>query len=406
MNAQPTFHRNTVLSAMDIYASKAISLRAKADPSIANLSFGEPVFGPPEHLLKEIAAQDLSIETFLEGVKRYENPRGSLALRTAIAGWYRDRYGLVLDPEREIMVTHGGVEAITLAILSTSDQNEEIAISDPSYMLYARTLATLGRSVRRMTRPAAVHEYASMLDEESALQGARAIIINSPENPTGYVLSQEDWTRVGEVAAKTGTWVIHDEVYDVMSFDRAHRPAKTMASLAPNSILINSFSKKFGLPGLRIGWLVAPPDIIDLAAKTHDYLYLGVNVQAEHVATRLLSDTRKAAWLNDVAQMLQGRCERAVAAMTEQQGYAWPRRPHGAMFLFPEVTGCYESMPQRWRVPGQPVGDAVANWLLEERGVAVVPGSVYGPQSVSHVRMVLCTPEAEFEQALNKLAPR
>ncbi len=129
----------------------------------------------------------------------------------------------------------------------------------PVYMLYARTIQTLERKVKRLTRPAGVHEYTAMLADPAALDGVKTMIINSPENPSGYMLSDEDWQQVAHAASRNGTWIIHDEVYDAMAFERRHRPARAVEGLADNAIIINSFfSKKFGLPGLRIGWLVAP----------------------------------------------------------------------------------------------------------------------------------------------------
>lgn len=399
----PSNALNPVLTEMDIYASKAISLKAKADPSIANLSFGEPVFGPPEHLLQDIEQQDLSLSAFMDASKRYEDPRGSLALRQAIAAWYLEHYGLKLDPAKEIMVTHGGVEAITLSLLVTTKAHDQVAVSDPSYMLYARTIKTLERRALRIPRPAGNHEYVSMLAEHGSLEGVAALIVNSPENPTGYVASQEDWAAIGEAAAKSGTWIIHDEVYDAMHFARPHQPARMVSSLAKKAIIINSFSKKFGLPGLRIGWMVAPAAIIDEAAKAHDYLYLGVNIQYERIAQRLLSDPAKSSWLENMASNVAQRCERAVSTLTQDKGYLWPRKPLGAMFLFPDVSLLYRRIPENYRQAGRPAGDAVAQYLLEERGVAVVPGSVYGPQGDNHVRLVLCTPNDVFENALKRM---
>ncbi|WP_232433393.1 pyridoxal phosphate-dependent aminotransferase [Burkholderia ubonensis] len=394
---------NSVLRSMDIYASKAISLKAKADRGIANLSFGEPVFGPPPYLLDEIARDDLSIEAFLDAAKRYEDPRGSLSLRLAIANWYRDRYGLTVDPQREIMVTHGGVEAITLALLVTSGVGDDVVVSDPSYQLYARSILTLERTPRRIARLPALHEYSECLADETPFRNAKAFIVNSPENPTGYVASKEDWDRIGAVAARHGTWVIHDEVYDAMHFDRPHTPARALSGLAENAILINSFSKKFGLPGLRIGWMVAPTHVIDQAAKAHDYLYLGVNIQYERIAERLLNDPRKAGWLTEMSVELHERKRFAVASLSGESGYAWPRKPLGAMFLFPDVSGYAARIPRTFRRDAEATGDTVARFLLEERKVAVVPGSVYGKQGDNHVRLVLCTPQDVFKAAIERM---
>jgi aspartate/methionine/tyrosine aminotransferase len=401
------FRLNQSLLDIPVYASKAISLQAKSDPSIMNLSFGEPTFGPPEHLLAEIASEDLSLHAFVDSAKRYEDPRGSLALREAIASWYQRRYGLKVNPQTEVMVTHGGVEAITLALLCTSEVGDEVAISDPSYMLYRNTVGALGRRCRSVARAAGPLEYAQIFADprtaERAVGAAKAMIVNSPENPTGYVVDQAEWQAIAEHSARTGLWIIHDEVYDVMDFKRSHVPAKTVGSLSEGSILINSFSKKFGLPGLRIGWMVAPERMITLASKVHDYLYLGVNIQYERIATRLLVDEGNASWFSQVVKDIQGRAERAVTELGEAQGFGWKRAPLGAMFLFPSVRGVYERLPDEYRAMPGPVGDVVAQYLLKQRGVAVVPGSVYGSQGDEHVRMVLCTSEAVFNNAIDRL---
>lgn len=395
---------NRALTDLDSYATKAIALIAKADPDIANLSFGEPEFGPPEHLLPSIEKEDWSLASFLAASKHYEEARGSLPLRVSIADWYRTRYGLNVNPETEILVTHGGVAAITLALLATTEVGDTVGISDPSYMLYSRTVKTLGRCARAIARPPGVNEYRPLVEDASRLAGTRAMIINSPENPTGYVLGHDEWDLIGEASSRTGIWVIHDEVYDVMDFGRRHRPALDVQALTGRSLLVNSFSKKFGMPGLRIGWLVGPAEVIDLAAKAHDYLYLGVNIQSETIALRLLSDTRGPAWLADRADELAKRCRDAQAQLDEAAGYRWPRKPLGAMFLFPDVTALYEGLPEGYRTAGAPPGDAVAQYLLEQRKVAVVPGSIYGQEGKNHIRLVLCTRSDHFDKALARLS--
>ncbi|WP_296352922.1 pyridoxal phosphate-dependent aminotransferase [Ramlibacter sp.] len=403
-------HLNTTLQAMDIYASKAISARAKRDPSIVGLSFGEPEFGPPEHLKQAIASEDLSLDAFLDSCKRYEDARGSLALRRAIAAWYRERHGLVVDPDTEIMVTHGGVEAITLAILCTTEPGEAVAVSDPTYMLYERTVRAVAREAVPLARPPGDSEYAEALArlgpaEHAALDRCRTLIVNSPENPSGYVASPQDWSALAGLCERHGLWLIHDEVYDSMDFGRRHVPARAVPALADRSIMINSFSKKFGMPGMRIGWMVAKPELISLAAKLHDYMYLGVNIQYERIALRLLSDaTQSPAWLDTQRGMLQQRAHEALERLDARAGYAWPRRPLGAMFLFPDVSALATKLPDIWRTKYATAGEAVANWLLEEVKVAVVPGVVYGKQSANHVRMVLCPPAEPYQLAIQRLA--
>ena len=333
------------------YASKSIAIRARNDPDIVNLSFGEPHFGPPPFLYDDLQNNELTLDTFLSSVKRYEDPRGAPELREAISLWYERRYGLNVDPAREIMITHGGVEAINLALLCTTEVGDRVAVTDPSYMLYSRTVEVLGRRVDLLSRPAGDLEYAQMIDDESAsdiLNKSKAWIINSPENPTVTCSPKKSGAYLAGELHDQGLWIIHDEAYDTMTGDRDHLPVRCIDSLANRSILVNSFSKKFGVPGLRIGWIVADQDVIELACKAHDYLYLGVNIQYEDIALRFLTDDRSPAWLSDTNLSIRRRAMDAQEVLG-LPAFAWTRAPRGAMFLFPDVTGLYESLPARYR---------------------------------------------------------
>ncbi len=395
---------NTTLREMKEYASKALSEKAKLMPGVDNLSIGEPDFGPPEELLPGILDAVLNQATFLDSVNRYESSRGSLELRVAIANWYNSHYGLNIDAESEILVTHGGVEAIAQSILSCTPSTGAIAVTNPSYMLYERSISTLGRKSLSLTRPTGGNEYEklfSLEENRKLLTEADALIINSPENPTGYVLSDEDWSTLKTNADKFGLWIIHDEVYDAMSFGRKHYPAISREDLHDRTIMVNSMSKKFGIPGLRIGWMISNAGVIDLACKSHDYLYLGVNILFEKVATHLLSAPKIDEWLFRINNMLEERIENAMTRMTPALGYEWPRRPMGGMFLFPNVSKLYNALPEAYRK--ESIGESVASYLLSEKGVSTVPGIIYGDQCSDYIRLVLCTSDEVFVRSIEKL---
>ncbi|MFS0825679.1 pyridoxal phosphate-dependent aminotransferase [Pseudomonas phoenicis] len=393
---------NSIAQAMGTYVSKAISDVAKADHSIADLSFGEPVFGPPEYAINTIKHRNLSYESFLSGAKRYDCSLGSLGLRLAISDWYRQRHGLEVNPHSEIMITHGGVEAINLAILAVTGENDAIALADPSYMLYSRAIQLLSRRVVQVSRVAGGNEVAEMLSTQS-IEDVKAFIINSPENPSGYVLSSKDWSALAQFSTRNQTWIIHDEVYDTMSIDRRHKPAFGIEGLRNNTITINSFSKKFGLPGLRIGWMIAPPGVIEIAKKIHDYMYLGVNIQYQAIAESLLRDPARDTWLESSARMVASRAKLGRARLTSEFGFNWNRETYGAMFLFPNISELYRALPSGYKKTEVTEGEAVATFLLNERKVAVVPGCVYGKDSSSSVRMVLCTTDSVWNTALDRL---
>ena len=387
------------LLALDGYATKAMAEKARKIPGVINLAFGEPAFGPPETSRSAIETEDLQWEAFLSSSKVYEKNRGMPELRAAIADYYARRYGLQVDPEREILITHGGVEAISLAALVTSDPGDRIAITDPSYMLYGRAIQTLGREPVCVSRTVGGDEYVDTAAMRPDTEGARALIVNSPENPSGYVASQSDFDGLADWSEREDMWIIHDEVYDSMAFARPHIPARAVPRLRDRSILINSFSKKYGVPGLRIGWLCAPPDVIDLAAKLHDYMYLGVNILSERIGLRMISDVAADTWMDETAQMLGQRAKVLKSVLNESNGFTWPRDPQGGMFAFPNASGLAGAQKLELDA-AKGAGQAAADWLLAQKKLAAIPGYVYGPTSADCVRLILCSTEEVFDQGV------
>lgn len=395
---------NSKLALMSEYASKAISQKAKNISGVNNLSIGEPAFGPPEDIVPGLIQLLSDKDTFFDAVNRYEESRGSIELREAIAKWYYDRYRLEVNPKTELLITHGGVEAIAQSILACTENTGAIALTDPSYMLYERSVITLGRDPEILTRPVGEHEYLglfSIAENQNKLKNCDALIINSPENPTGYMLSEEDWQALEENAVKHNLWIIHDEVYDTMSFARKHLPARSIHGIASRSIMVNSFSKKFGVPGLRIGWVLANENIIDLICKSHDYLYLGVNILFEKLALELLNYNGLEAWFSDLSEMISDRMNIGIQTLNKENGFEWPRKPMGGMFLFPKVKSLYDSIPNHHK--SGTVGEAVCDYLLTSCNVSTVPGIVYGAHSADHIRLVLCSDQQTFDNSLKAL---
>lgn len=389
------------LSALDEYATKAMAERARQTPGTINLAFGEPAFGPPQSSKTAIETNDLNWDAFIASSKRYEKSRGMLELRESIASYYWRRHGMKIDPEREVLITHGGVEAITLAIMATTNQGGGVAVTDPSYMLYSRAIKALGRSLKVLPRQACEHEYVNALrSADTVLSGVSALIINSPENPSGYVLSDQDLDAITEASHKYNCWIIHDEVYDSMAYGRGHQPARLRNELQDRTLMINSFSKKYGVPGLRTGWLCGPAKAIDLAAKLHDFIYLGVNMLSERIGMRMISDTSADAWMDDMSSMLGKRAQQLMAALPESKGFGWPRKPLGAMFAFPNVKNFANKLPDHFAEDDKGAGHKVSNYLMDEHRLATIPGGVYGPESKDHLRMILCCEQSTFDRAL------
>lgn len=388
------------------YPTKNISFRARAMKDVIDLSFGQPTFGPPDEVVRRDFAQILDTSHVVRSIKRYEGSLGSLSLRRAVSDYYQSRYNLAIDPETEILITNGGSEAVTLALLATTNCGDAIAVVDPSYVLYSSAIESLGRRVERLGRsPLGLGFESASADSPLHIDPDKtsAIIINSPENPSGYVLSVDDWNLIDSRFSMTGKWVIHDEVYDAFAFDRPHFPALCRISNRDNVILVNSFSKKFGVPGLRIGWLIGNPDFISLASKLHDYHYLGINIVNEEIGAALLKFAIESNWLDSIRDMLAENRTIVTNALSSRLGFRWDYKPMGAMFAFPNVS----EVPFRSKRDRQTVssgaGTEFANWALDTCRVALTPGVPYGKDYDGFVRLTTCVDAAELRNAMDRL---
>jgi aminotransferase len=390
---------NTDVSNLGPYASKSIARRVEAESRIISLSLGEPAFGPPPSAVEEmkrIAHSDAP----LIALKRYEESLGSPKLREAIAAYYSEYSGLVVRPDSEILITHGGSGALTAALLACTRPGDEVLIGDPSYMLYERVAIVLGRVPKTIPRFAS-EGYRYDLDLIRSLITActSALIVNSPENPTGYVCPDEEMRGLLEVCRAHGITLIHDEVYDQFTFDRPHRPAIGIDGF-DDVVQINSTSKKFGVPGLRIGWMVSTADRVGTAAKVQDYTSLAVSRYAERCAEALFASEGLSQWFAATRQELRRRIALGIERLSSIPGVSFPSAVDGGMFLFPSVAGLAAELGER--TPAS-AGDAVSEWLLEIARVAVVPGRVYGSNGAASIRFVLCGPEAELVEALDRI---
>lgn len=399
---------NTFLSNIEPYASKSISQKAKLDPTILNLSIGEPEFGPPEWATPKIQ-NILNSGEFTKGVKRYEDSKGDISLRKAIAEMYHRLYNIIIDPETEILITHGAAEAVTLALLTTTDPGDSIAITDPTYSLYKQSIGMLGRNINTIPRLVSEHEYYATEENNKiseAIAKSKAVIINSPENPTGYVMSNKDWEALSSICLKDNKWLLHDEVYSSFVYKRTHVPAWGIPSLSKISVMINSCSKMLGLPGLRIGWLIGPASFIKAAAAAHDYLCLGVNILSEKIAETILSDNRLDYWISQNNVMLKNRMDKALELLTPQNGFSWPREPMSGIFIFPHVSAELYQLAQSANASKiyTDAGSTVANYLIESCHVAVVPGKTYGVNGTNHIRLTTSISEKSYSEALYRLS--
>lgn len=369
--------------------------------NVVAMHYGAPFYDFLSSLSDDAKESLLNINKYIELAKVYETSKGSYELREAIASWYRTKHGLQIDPDSEIIVTNGSVEAFSLAVLCTSEIGDEIAITNPTYMLFANAIKSIGRKVVSVDRGPNNDEYSCLIDR--GLKNTKALVINSPENPTGYVMSKADWNYVADALETYDMYLIQDEILGCLDFSSQHMPAYAVDKVREKSLLINGFSKVFGMPGIKIGWLIASPEIIKKAEKYHDYLYLGVNSFSEQVASSVLSHPSVFKWLDGWKKYLSARLDKLQRALTENDGYSWPRQPKGGLCVTPNISLLYSDLPRKYQDSDASKGASVANYLFHEKGVCVTPASIYGNQLNDYVKIVLCNADQDFEDGLRRL---
>ena len=329
-----------------------------------------------------LAAMDASARG---GNTGYAAVPGIPALREAIAARVARRTGAPTRPAN-VLVTPGGQAALFAALMTACDPGDRVAMIAPHYATYPGTIRAAGAvpvvaEARPedgfVPRPEAVAEHA---------RGAAALLLNSPNNPTGAVYPRA--VLKGLADACPG-WLISDEVYDTQVWDGAHVSPRALPGLAARTLMVGSMSKGHAMTGSRIGWLVGPEEAIAAASDLATHTTYGVAGFVQDAALHALA--LGPAFEAVVSEPFRRRRELALRVLAGRRGVV-PHRPRGAMYLMADIR------------PTGLSGVAFAERLLAERGVAVMPGESFGAAAASHVRIALTADDAGLETALGRLA--
>jgi N-succinyldiaminopimelate aminotransferase len=348
--------------------------------------------GPPAML--EAARQAIA-----DGVNQYPPGLGIAVLRQAVAADRQQKYGISHDPEREVLVTVGATEGIAAAVIGLVEPGAEVLLIEPYYDSYAPVLAMA--QTRRRTVPLVVDGRGFALDVD-ALRGAvtpatRALIVNSPHNPTGTVLSQAELAAIAEVAVEADLLVITDEVYEHLVFDEArHLPLATFPGMAERTITISSAAKMFNCTGWKIGWACGPADLIAGVRAAKQFLsYVGGAPFQPAVALALATQQD---WVIALRKTLQARRDRLAAGLAAI-GFD-VHHSGGTYFL------CADPRPL-----GYADSTTFCAELPHQAGVAAIPLSAFCDPDGTHaaawnhlVRFTFCKKDDTLDEALRRLA--
>lgn len=358
---------------------KFFDLAAEAE-DVISLGVGEPDFATPW------SAREAAISSLERGRTSYTPNRGLSELRAAISRRTRERYGLEYDPENEILVTAGASEAIDLAFRALVDPGEEVAIGQPSYVCYPPGVIFAGGEV--LSVPTHAEEDFVLTGEaleESGAANASVLVLCYPNNPTGATMSREELAPVAEFCREHDLAVISDEIYADLTYDAEHASIATLPGMRERTIVINGFSKAHAMTGLRLGYTLCPPKASAAMTRVHQYTMLSAPTTAQYAAIDALRN-----------------CEGDVAEMCAQ----YDRRRRFVLSRFAEMgIDCFEATGAFYVFPEVPGGDseAFAENLLEEAGVAVVPGDVFGAGGEGHLRVSYATGLPDLREAMNRI---
>jgi aspartate/methionine/tyrosine aminotransferase len=362
---------------MDIVA-RAKALEAEGR-DIVRLEIGDPDFPTPPVITQ--AAED----AMAAGGTHYTQSAGLPDLREALRDHYRERYDVAVDPEN-IVVSQGTSPAMLLMFGALLDPGDEVIMPDPCYPAYPNYVTFLG-AVPKLIRTRATDSFRYRLEEVRAAITPRtkAIMVNSPGNPTGAVLSDADLAALARLAEETGVYIASDEIYHGLDFCG---PDRTILSYTDRAFVLNGFSKAYAMTGWRLGYLIAPPEFIRPAEKIQQNFFLAANtfVQQAGVAALTLAQP-------DVARMrdLYDERRRFLVPALREAGLTIDCEPCGAFYVFADARAWgSDSLELCYR-------------LLDEAGVACAPGVDFGAGGEGFLRFSYATDMERLHEGVSRL---
>jgi aminotransferase len=322
-----------------------------------NLAQGFPDFPAPAEI--KAAAQ----KAILDDLNQYPITWGVKPFRDAICASYRRFHGLEIDPEREVTVCCGATEGMISTLLALIDPGDEVIIFEPFYENYWPDSQLTGATCRyvRLCEP----DWTFSPEELRAAftKRTRAVILNSPNNPTGAVFSLEQLRFIGELCEEHDCLLITDEIYEHVIFGRhKHIPPMTLGALRKRCVSVNSLSKTFSVTGWRVGWVIAPPELTSSIRKVHDFLTVGAATPLQHAGITALA--LPDSYFTELAQNYETK-RNTLIGILEKAGFQC-YRPNGAYYVMCNAS----ALKFKDDI-------ALCQYLVEKIGIAAVPGSSF-----------------------------
>lgn len=350
-----------------------------------NLAQGFPNFPTPD-ILKEAAAKAIR-----DDINQYAITWGAKRLRNALAKKYLDWYGLALDTETEITITCGATEAMAATLLAIVNPGEEVIVFEPFYENCGPdAILCDAKPVFVPLQPGQPLDLDRLARAFSSR--TKAIIVNTPGNPSGRVLTREELTGIADLCQRHDSWAITDEIYEHIKYQGEHIPMATLPGMRERAITISGASKTYSITGWRIGTIVSPPSVTDAIRKVHDFLTVGAPAPLQEALAVAMETLPKEYYTNLEAEY-RARRDLLIGALTSSGFRCVP--PEGAYYVLADFTAI-KRMPS----------DEFARWLTVEGGVATVPGTSFFADPADgrdYTRFAFCKTEAMLNAAVERI---
>jgi aspartate/methionine/tyrosine aminotransferase len=382
------FRNNTIVSkrAKEIPASGIRKMFAFANrySDVTNLSLGEPDFCTPPHVI------EAAVKAMNNGFTHYTPSAGVLEFRTAASEKLKVENRIEADPATEVIATVGAMGALSLAMLTIIDPGDEVLIPDPGYANYeAQVLLAGGKTVHYELREECNFHIRPEELKNLITHKTRAIVINSPSNPTGAVFDERELRGIAEIALRNDLVIISDESYESIIYDGVkHISIASFPEMKQRTISIFSLSKTHAMTGWRIGYAVANEEVIMQMAKLQEHISAHPSSISQFAAIAALRGPKE-----HVNEMLKEYMKRRDIILKEINAIPSVRchKPEGAFYVFPNVRGFGLSSTE------------IANYILENARVVVVPGTAFGGHGEGHIRISYTAPSDTIYEAMVRM---
>lgn len=346
--------------------AKAKKLKAQGK-DIIGFGAGEPDFDTPQHIKQAL------YDAVEEGFIYYTPTPGIPELREAIAGKLKRDNNVIRDPQGEIIATPGAKQALYEAIMAVTNPGDEILIPDPWWVSYVPMVQMAnGKEVFVPTTKQENFELKSEALLEKVTKKSKALILNSPSNPTGAVIEKKTLRAISDICQDHNIIVISDEIYEPIIYGKEHVSIGSFDGMADRAVTINGFSKSYSMTGWRLGYAAGPAEIIKLMTRIQAHSVSNATSFVQKAGVVALNSSQEC--VETMRQEFEKRKGLIVKMLREIEGVTCTE-PNGAFYAFPDFSNLEKD------------DFKLTDYLLEEAGVAVIPGSAFGEQGKGFIRL-------------------